>query len=90
MRGPGAHNVLESINGVEPVGGWVEEGHTSRVDICVEIHEGHRMAYFAGLDENGTTVRVDLDAEGWKRLASRARDVYMRLTVADITDPEDA
>ena len=80
------HRVLETIQGVHPVGSWVEDDHHSSVSICIEIYEGAPMGYFAGLDESGVSVRVDLDALGWRRLAEVASDVAARLETPDATN----
>jgi hypothetical protein len=83
---PEAHNVVGSIEGIPEPAGWAEEGHTSRVDVCVEIHEGERMAYVAGLSEAGVSVRVDLDEAGWERLRHLATEVWMRMKTARLMD----
>lgn len=83
---PEAHNVLGTIHGTRPDVDWAHEpelgDYPCKIEVCVEFHEGKKLAYVGGLDENGTSVRIDLDAEGWGRLAALAADVHDRMTKA--------
>ena len=75
---PDAHNVLGTILGVKRDLDWREGDYEANVQVCVEFYEGQKMAYFAALSESGTTVRVDLDAEGWRKLADLASEAADR------------
>lgn len=79
---PEAHQVLGSIEGAVPEAAWVEDGHWSRIDVCVELHDGERLAYVGGVTENGRTVRVDLDRDGWERLRDLSAGVLQRIDAA--------
>ena len=83
---PEAHNVLGTVHGVKPDVFWadyVEEPYQTYVQVCVEVFEGQKMAYFAALSEQGRHVRVDLDAAGWRRLAELATDAAERAEKAE-------
>lgn len=89
---PEAHNVLRTIWGVKPNVDWAQDpeldSYTCKIEVCVEFYDGEKMAYVAGLDENGTTVRIDLDVQGWRDLADVAMEVHERMVKAIRDDLE--
>jgi hypothetical protein len=74
-----AHSIIGTIEGVPDPASWAEDGHTSRVEVCVEIHEQERMTYIGAFSENDMTVRVDLDYHGWRRLSALCDEVCLRI-----------
>ena len=82
------HSIIGSIDGTPPDSSWVDDAYTSHIDVCVELHEGQRLAYVGALSESGTTVRVDLDRDGWQRLRELASEVCMRIDAANISEED--
>lgn len=83
---PEAHTVLGTIWGIRPNVAWADDPDlddiTRKIDICVEVYEGEKMAYVAGLDEGGTSVRIDIHVDGWRQLAELAAEVHARMAKA--------
>jgi hypothetical protein len=84
---PEAHNTLRTIWGVRPNVDWAHDpldpgDYACKIEVCVEFYDGEKMAYVAGLDENGQSVRIDLDVQGWRDLAEVAMEVHERMAKA--------
>lgn len=75
--------ILGTVEGIEYPASWAEPGHSSRIEIVAEVHEGQRLAFLSALTEDGHSVRIDLDREGWAELGQLAGEVVNRIDAAE-------
>lgn len=82
------HTTLAHIDGVQTGASWEAETRQCSIDIEAEVFEGERYAYISAVNrEDGRSVRVDMDRDGWQALADAAQEVVRRLDASGSVEP---
>ena len=77
---------LAHIDGVQTGASWEEETRQCSIDIEAELFEGERFGYISAIClEDGRSVRVDLDRDGWRVLSIAALEMVDRFDGSNYT-----